>query len=447
MTDSIGYFVPGMYAQALRDAGLTLVPGTTKNIEGDHGHFVIDGFLIRGRSRKLESILKELGLEKRGLGFFNWTSRCCYIYGPDPVVAIQWNYLLAHDPVQHHALREAIERSIEQLSSLTGKRVALHMPEDRIFAPFRHTEKAVNIVLGAFPPGKSETSTIATLAMRTESQYFIRDRPTIGYGTVVRNADGIAIGQIVHDTLYLFLSLNEGTLKHFPDAALRVYRDMIATCWKAYLERGEEKADEPVTDPALLVEATASWTDVGEKELDGMIKDHEEKVREAEKAYHTALAELKMWQITKIGARRYIENNIAAHSHPEWIASWQTVLDHPLTDSIIVKDLGLHLTTKPVVLEHEGVRYPLGSFTMRADGAGMISIWCNDSRHPERVPHPHISAFGSVCYGNLSLLVQEEIFMRRNYPQALRYLLDWIQEGYDPNTTTTPLTEWPPEVA
>jgi hypothetical protein len=106
-----------------------------------------------------------------------------------------------------------------------------------------------------------------------------------------------------------------------------------------------------------------------------------------------------------------------------------------------IVDDGIHLTTEPVVLEHEGIRYPMGTFTIRLDPQKCdIEAWTDDPRHPAGHHHPHVERRSLSCHGNIGLALIKAM-AAYHYMDAATITMRWLR-SYNAATTLHPIEEW-----
>src|SRR5690606_10370607 len=114
--------------------------------------------------------------------------------------------------------------------------------------------------------------------------------------------------------------------------------------------------------------------------------------------------------------------------------------------NVEVVDDGIHLTSEPVTLVHEGVRYPMGTFTVRLDPEDCsVEAWNDDPLHPDGHHHPHVANKSLACYGNIGLALTKALAAYR-YLDAATIAMRWLWT-YSASTTLYKIEEWPSEDA
>jgi hypothetical protein len=114
----------------------------------------------------------------------------------------------------------------------------------------------------------------------------------------------------------------------------------------------------------------------------------------------------------------------------------------PQVDHVALADEGINIHLKPVIMEWEGKRYRMGRFVVRFGVFGTVSVWCVESTHPYRVPHPHINRDGIWCFGNATDAIAKASAELR-LAKAATYLIAWLTKGYDPDLALTKIETWP----
>jgi hypothetical protein len=271
-------------------------------------------------------------------------------------------------------------------------------------------------------------------------------RYTAGVGELVRDGNTI-VGQIVGNTFYVFLRLSEDI---FPvlgirGGGVRLYERILALIWNQY--RGPLPPPQfPESTSDELRDAVATWAPKALAQAEENTKRAEDALREAEAQYRKRLSDLVASRVVEDGLRAFPSRVVEYLGDDDaQRQAWEELRAHPSFVSISVVEGGINLVTKPLALTYDGRRYPLGSFVLRLNVSGDLFVWCSNSPHPQRVPHPHISAAGDMCYGNMALTIERTAFVERNFPKVFRLALELLTEGYDPKTTITPITEWPEE--
>lgn len=441
-------FIAEASAARLQDTDLELVPASMHTFGEPFPYLTVPGYVVTlpgGRSARKH--LEKLGFSKPCYGIIQTDGAkpsLAALYAP----SLETSFVVsdrAHDILfqEFSTVGKLFEDLFRQFMNITGKEMRVEVSTLTTGAPPKSDDGKLRVLVGYLPLGPLAESRIKELPEQNRSFQrlcFIHDRPALGAGTVVYDANGIAVAQIIDEDLYLFLRIGRSDLLLFKEAFVSLLGEVLSLAWEANLKR------EPVertflTDAEALTSASEAWVDSLLTQAEASVKESEEKVRAAEKAYTKALNEWKGMQIAVRSVPLYREK--FQTQRPEMIESWKDVLGHPLTDTIEAIEQGFHLTTKELVIEHESKEYRLGTFGIRLDLQGEFTVWNLHPTHPDGELHPHISQDGTVCYGNVTLAIRERITVKRDYPGAMLMVLDWLAYGYEPASTLHPIEEWP----
>jgi len=86
---------------------------------------------------------------------------------------------------------------------------------------------------------------------------------------------------------------------------------------------------------------------------------------------------------------------VQAHTLVELEASGQ------FTSIVIAGDGKLSATTSPIIIEHDGWRFPMGRYVINLELSGDIIIEALDPHNNAEHPHPHVATDGRPCLGNI----------------------------------------------
>lgn len=413
-------------------------------IHPDHGFgYFLKGFVLRGRRRNLCPKLAKLEFGRVASGLLN--GRLCGIYATPGSVT---SPAVTDFP---EALRKAPEQlaidllaPIEHLADITGLDIALHLPHDVSHPLFPPKKNGIDIVIGSSPPGDIAIEKMGAICgVRLTELGKAYSLPTYarGYGRVVKDRFDVTIGQVVGTTLYLFLQTNTKDLvNQLTESGGALVRKCLELVWQEYVEHTVSEPEiQPFTTPGECALLLRLWDLALDTDCQAWLKDEQLKVETALRAYHEALRDLRMAQrsIRGLQAHRDNETDIAVSERD---ALWQQLLDDPRVESISLVDDGYQLITNTIL--DAGTGRELGSYGMRMNEDRKIRVWSINSPHPDRIPHPHISSCGMKCFGNIGPSI-EDVLIARNDPQAFLMVLDWLEDGYDPDLADTKIEEWP----
>lgn len=442
-------FVSLPVADRLRDSGLELAPNTFSCISSPNFPLLgVNGYTVSlPEGGSVEEVLAQHGFTRICLGFLGNNKEApafTELYAPELETAFVVSDR-AEAPLEYGSptLMKRLEGLFTELSHLTGREFVVDIRSSEVAVPCARTDGKIRVLIGALPPGPMSESELAKMPRRNVSQEMLLtlfDRPVMGLGTVVTGDHELATAQIVGDDIYLLVRMDVHAAEFSFDGLFGAIRSSLNYAWEAYLKQ-EPTDREALSDTQSLAAVMETWSDSFRIKAEQLIQAAEQRVKDAEREYTEALGE---WKGAQLAWRVVPEfQKTLKLGHEETLAAWQQVLEHPLTDRIEEIELGFHLMTKEVVLEHEGKAYRLGTFGIRLDLEGHFTVWSPNPTHPENEPHPHISRDGTVCYGNVTLAIRERITVKRDYPGAMLMVLDWLAYGYEPASTLHPIEEWP----
>lgn len=446
MAPRVKYFVPQGHEEALRAEGLSFTPAVAETADRDGPPFRLPGVIITSPLSMTKAALKKLEfndfedcrignqLYRLSVGHIDSEARISGAYGDKIEKDHDWAYM-------EHYLSEAVT----SFGTWINRPVDLNIVRGETVVPVKDTGRMLVVVDGR-PPGEPVETTIKkmcgieleTLAYTTEY--------TAGVGELVYDGNTI-IGQIVDDTFYLFLTLSDAILLlvGIRGANVRLFERMLAVAWNTYQERAPSAAP-TVSSPDELREAVILWSADRYSNIATLIEDRrkaleiiEAQYRQALVEYRTAVVALSSIQAFPDKLHEYLGDTQTQRN------AWEALAAHPHVHSVGIVDKGINLETTPITLTYDGKRYPLGSFVLRLTTDGELYVWCLDSSHPRRIPHPHIGESGQLCYGNMALTILHLAEVERDFPRIFQYALELLTEGYDPTTTHHPIHEWPEE--
>lgn len=328
---------------------------------------------------------------------------------------------------------------LRTLAQLTGKAVWFHSPdhgESATLAPITEPGDAIHMVTNMAPPGTQDVRSIRKLfgIHVANGDIVTAHGPTLGRGAVLYDGYKVPAVQIVGSTWYLLVP----TLTVYkPLVSEAIFRKLLAAGWSHHAGYVESTYD-PIPR-GQLAKTLSAWGDDMPRMLQRLIEQDERdivlyqegiarKQREAT-IYRGVLAQLERKGGKTEIVRRAL-GDIAA------------IRKEPLVERIDAFKDGLHVHTRRIVAEEDGVRYDLGSFVIRIDFDRSVSVWTDAPTHPGGIQHPHIPKHGDPCFGNASNAIAKATGTFQ-YLDAIRYVIRWLAEGYQHDLASTKITEWP----
>ncbi|MDR3571543.1 MAG: hypothetical protein P4L81_05110 [Candidatus Pacebacteria bacterium] len=359
------------------------------------------------------------------------------------VVVEETNHSLFSD--EGKATLRRLEVVLGNISQCTGYEFLFHASENDFLAPKKANRKQIHVILGAVPPGSSgyvlrdkHPETGESFIMQNVAQTRVKG-PAPGWGHIVNAKDGKPIAQIIGRNFYLFIP-SEGIGMNLlsTEEGAGLFELALRLAWNTYIAgvtAPEEKVIENQDDVKRYLALIGSIEpgDLMAKKI--ALEDEIENLRKSYQKKLNLLRHLNTLSIDSMRrARKLLEN----------IEPWQPVLSHPLLDQMSVVAQALHVRTKPLV--YDG--HHLGAYVIRFDCNPLtehwkVTIYCaGESLHPNSIPHPHIGMSGSICFGNVGLILDEALVEQR-IPDAVLLCLRWLADGYDESVARYKLSEWP----
>lgn len=309
-----------------------------------------------------------------------------------------------------------------------------------IRAPYRETPRCIYIFSNCVPPGEAThyyKKRIFGLPLAVDGEEQLCHQPTPGRGVVIKDNKDYA-AQIIGSNFYFLVP----TVDCFNSVtSAKIFKALLGVCWIAY-QSGEERAKkaeaEPLTRKAFLA-AAHDWQIGMLSTLETVIAEDEKKIehkfREIAELQHGIRQYAQLLEIFEAGK---ISKNVRSRLAEEW----KKILALLDVERLAIVDKGLQVYTKPISIEHNGRMYALGSYVIRINSRGLISVWSENPAHPDRVPHPHIARDGSPCYGNATEAIIRAASTHR-YADAFGYVLRWLRFGYTPELARVKIEDWP----
>lgn len=341
--------------------------------------------------------------------------------------------------VQRREALAAYAPLLRLLAQITGKDVWFHSP-DRVkgpsFAPVTDPGDAIHVVTNRCPPGKQLSRNIRKLfgMYVSEGESIQTPGPTVGRGSVLSDGDGTPVVQLVGNTWYL---LTPTISVYAPVVSDEIFRNLLAKGWEAHAGY-VTAAVEPVPR-SKASEAVSGWGNDADKMIRTAIEKaerdivwHQENIARLYReiaAFREFLAGVESTNGRQTMIRR-VRKDIAA------------LRAEPHVERVDVLRDALHVVTKRIVATEGGIRYDLGSFVIRVDVDRSVSVWTEAPTHPNGVQHPHIPKHDGPCLGNASAAILKAAGEFRML-DAVRYVIRWLEAGYQPDLACAKITEWP----
>lgn len=448
MAPRLQYFVPQGHEDALRKAELSFTPAIAETADRDGPPFRLPGFIITSGEKRATRALDALDLKafiecRVGnqlyhlvVGSTESEALTSAAYSRKNESDVAWTFM-----------QDYLVNAVMDFSSWITRPVDLRIMKGEIVNPVHGTGRMLVVVNGR-PPGEPIEVIHEKLCEVTLGGLEYTTEYSAGIGEVVRYKDTI-IGQIVGDTLYVFLDLSDPMLfvVGIRGANVRLFERMLAVVWNQYLAR-IPPAPPVSSSSAELSSAVITWTDDVYRGSEAIIDARKQELLAAEEAYRDAMLSYRV-SLAALSATQSFRDRTVEYlgTTEDQQRAWDELAADPLVSSIAIVDKGINLTTTPIVFAHDGKRHPLGSFVLRLTFKGHLYIWCLNSPHPKQVPHPHVGATGELCFGNAALTVAHLADIERNFPKVFRLTLELLTDGYDETTTRHPIREWPEEKA
>ncbi len=328
---------------------------------------------------------------------------------------------------------------LRTLAQLTGKAVWFHSPdhgESATLAPITEPGDAIHLVTNMAPPGTQNVRQIRKLfgVHVADGDIVTAHGPTIGRGAVLYDGYKVPAVQIVGSTWYLLVP----TLTVYkPLVSEAIFRKLLAAGWSHHAGYVESTYDPVPRDQ--LAKTLSAWGDDMPRMLRGLVDQGERDIvlyqeHIARRQRETTIYRGVLAQLERKGGKTEIVRRA--------LSDIAAIRKEPLVERLDAFKDGLHVHTRRIVAEEDGVRYDLGSFVIRIDYDRSVSVWNEAPTHPEGIQHPHIPKHGGPCFGNASNAIAKATGTFQ-YLDAIRYVIRWLAEGYQHDLASTKINEWP----
>ncbi|HTM67674.1 MAG TPA: hypothetical protein VL426_00085 [Candidatus Binatia bacterium] len=445
------FLVPAAYAAGKLDA-LKAAGFAPKSVQCGASQHVFDAVVVRfrngDRAAQLDAALaavfghadkaklrSELCLVPKRKGFF-------------PLVTPKDVSVIVHDDrdpletekdikLRRLALGE-YDKSLRTLARFSGLEVHFHAEGGGIKPPFPEKPGVVHILTNAQPPGQISVRYVSLafgLKIHEEGLAVLANGPSRGRGAVVKDELGESLVQVLGNTWYLLFP----TLSHFNwQTSTVIFDKLVSLAWRGSREAVKLKAPVPATRKAFE-ETAAKWNDELPDLIRADVKNMDRKIEDAQRDL-ADLTRRKKESLALLEA--FGRSTFARELRERAPKDFAAIKADPLVQRVLFVDEGLHVETKPIVIEEEGVRYAMGSFVVRIAKRGAVTAWNEAPTHRGGIPHPHIAKDGGPCFGNATRAIAEAAGEQR-YADAVRYVLRWLSEGYTKALAAVKIREWP----
>lgn len=341
-------------------------------------------------------------------------------------------------------VREELRRFFGLFAGVTGRVVRVTLSDAPQLAPMRSEGGVIDVIIGPSPAGAAgyrRSNQLCGIPLDQRGYFVYHRDAAAGRGIILRDENDVAFAQVVENVIYLLVPVHSVEALRLLDTKRGpgLLERAFVPAWNALVAPTKEQA--PPRRRLSTAEAMELFTretlDMQERVNHALLKDKKERVEKTLAAYLEALRDLETIRMFADTASKRTEADAA-----QVVDDWKRLLAHPLVAGIEAMDGFMHLRTRALTLEHEGRRYRLGSYVIRFSPHDGVSIWSKTPTHPERIPHPHISSDGTICFGNVTRVIHEDVVALR-FGSAAETVLRWLTEGYDPARADTKIEQWP----
>ncbi len=341
-------------------------------------------------------------------------------------------------------LPEELKIAMRYLSEASGYRFRILFSHGPSVPPFVREKGIVNIVIGASPPGAvahDPQSKLLGLDLERPGYNAMRYGGVLGYGELLKDAEGVEFAQIVDTTIYLLVPVGSRPQLMLLSAAAGpgLFHRAFSRAWNAFFKKREGPKSEPIASFAQFSAHMQARVEYALGSAEEVLAEHEVRIDIARERLYSRIEERRVVIATKNAIERYL-TDVQANAE----ADWNALSAHPLIARMHQVNGALQIQTKTIIADHNGRRYRLGRYCIRYSLGQRISVWPLETFHPERVAHPHISKSGIICFGNIEQALAEAAAELRS-SEVITMVLRWLVEGYDPRLADTPIEQWPLE--
>ncbi len=342
-----------------------------------------------------------------------------------------------------------LHRSVQRFSRITGERVKLHFDGHGTRSPKPDEPGTIHLFTGADPPGEqngyAQRTHLFGVQLTDQMLYMHFRSGARGRGTLLSTQESAGtetrFAQILGRNVYLLFPVIS---VFWPPNTVTVFEKALGKAYQALLDGAEDAEAEalkapPPDDKAFLdaVSDAVTWTADHWKKK---VEEQTEHVEQVRKALHDAYGILRQHKVRLETCSRKSFYTDTLERMPKDRAR---ILALPGVERLAAIKGGIVAYTKPLDLEWDGKRYPVGRFALRVGKYGGIAVWGVESTHPDGVPHPHIAKDGGPCYGNASDAITQAAADFR-VADVIEHLLTWLTRGYTPDLARNKIEEWAP---
>lgn len=349
------------------------------------------------------------------------------------------------DPIEERGLYKLVIAIIARMCRLSGGLLVNLHEEKRGAGPFPKpdTDGVVELYPWMHPPGESADDYYRRLfgsLISKDGDSILTYLGVPGRGVFVRAGKRNAV-QCIGNNWYFLFSVLEYYNDHSSEQLItRALAETLHYWQRAGKKGAGKKARKQVTRKQFVEKAT-HWADWHTREVDNTLKEQAEKIE----LLRTELARYQRSYHDLHGIRAAMQDREARKKLVDSLpGQWRRIRINEHVASLNIVSDGIHVTMRPIAIEHDGHTYPMGRFIIRISKVGVLSVWNEDRLHPKGVPHPHINGEGTPCMGNATSAVDRAASEHR-YADAVEYTIRWLVDGYEEKLALHKIQEWPCE--
>lgn len=412
----------------------------------EHDGFKVRGVLLSGARPLLRKFAQRTNLARGLIGRLGDRLVPILGNGGSVVLTVSKTHALSKAPADiAHVTSVA-----EILSCLSGLEVQLSIPDVSRTPPLSgvrlngscYPHARIHVVLGASPTGETityEGARACGVPFYDDGRLVSFPGATRGRGRRVYDQEDCCIGQIVGDSIFLFAPAHVEEIAKVFTTRGELFKKMLACAWNAQLETPKKDLPElPITDKKQFKAVLQIVDDTVPGLFARRLAKVDARLHELQQTYAGLVAERHRLRVMQV--RLQAEPHYGAQK--ERVKAWDVLRRIPEYESFTWREDALQIRTRPIVAEHEGKRYLLGTYGARIETEGRVSLWCETSFHPKGHAHPHISKEHVVCFGNIDFELREAAAEGR-FADAGLLLVEWFRRGYEPHLADFKIEEWP----
>lgn len=340
--------------------------------------------------------------------------------------------------------------SAERFAALANVSVTLHIDGPRLFSTYRSRADEVHVFVGIAPTGEF----VQRMASRSCGKAIAKDGgpvdvygPTPGRGVVFTDEQQEPAVQIIGNNWFLLPPLVSTLHAGSPE----LFERLLAIAWEGWRSSGEwKRAGNPAWVPDAQAEAMtrerftmgyASLVAEVPAQFDAKIKKIDDLVDEMRKEIAKQLRNRLKFSMMRDGFMTSMKTiDIVFRMN----ADFRRLSEMPGIASFwFDEERALMVQTTWLVCTHAGMRKAVGRYGIRIGENGVVSVWCEEPAIASGDPHPHMPKDASPCFGNAGDAITEAAGEMR-LADTVSHVIEWLTEGYSPDTTLVPIEMWPP---